>query len=168
MKYAGKTIDGPSFDVIVFPRLDGDIVFKCQCVLDYEPFRKICPLPEPPKIMRKGETVYSQNVEDPEYLEKLHHYSELKTHWMVLKSLEATESLEWDTVDFANPETWSNYTDELLKGGFTDSQIAKIINTVAAVNGLNDKMMEEAKKRFLAGQQVQNKQNSLQDEQPST
>jgi len=167
MRINGKVVDGPSYDVVVFPRIDGDVVFKCQCVLDYEPFLKLVPAPEPPKIMRRGETQYSVNLEDSTYTAALEKYSELRTHWMILKSLEATDDLGWDTVDMAEPDTWKNYPEELLKAGFTDSQIARIINTCAAVNGLNEKMMDEAKQRFLAGLRAKPQQSSPTEEPAS-
>lgn len=168
MKIKGKKLDGPGGDVIVFPRIDGDVVLKVGCVLDYEPFTKMIPVPKPPQIMLRGQTQFSPNIEDPEYNKELDKYSALKTHWMVLKSLEINDDLEWETVDMADPETWSNYVQELEASEFCDNHIAKIINTVAAVNGLNEDMMEAAKKRFLAIQLVQDQQSSLQDAAANT
>ncbi len=162
MKINGKQLDSPGGDIIVFPRIDEDIILKVGCVLDYEPFNTMIPLPKAPQILLRGQTQYSPNVEDPEYNKALDKYSALKTHWMVLKSLEANEDLEWETVDMTDPETWGNYIQELETGGFCDNHVAKIINTVAAVNGLNEDMMEAAKKRFLAMQLAQEQQSSLQ------
>ncbi len=168
MKINGKQLDSPGGDILVFPRIDEDIVIKIGCVLDYEPFNVMIPLPKPPKVQLRGQTAWTPNVEDPKYNEELDKYSALKTHWMVLKSLEINEDLEWETVDMADPETWKNYIKELETGGFCDNHVAKIINTVAAVNGLNEDMMEAAKKRFLAMQLAQEQQSSLQDAADST
>jgi len=168
MKINGKKIDGPSLDYVVFPRPEGDIVFTISCVLDYEPFTKLCPLPEPPKIQHRGSTEWIPNFEDDKYIESIRHFSEKRTHWMVLISLSATPNLEWETVDMMDSSTWGNYVDELTQGGFTDAQVAKIINSVSAINGLNERMMEDAKKRFLAGKLADELQNSQEVERPST
>ena len=168
MKINGKKLDGPSVDYIVFPRMDGDIVFTISCVLDYDQFNELCPIPEPPKIQYRGSTDSVPNFKDPKFIESIEEFSQKRTHWMVLKSLEASSDLEWDTVNMMDSSTWGNYIDELTEGGFTDAQVAKIINSVSSLNGLNERMMEDAKKRFLAGKLVNNLQNSQEVEHPST
>jgi hypothetical protein len=167
MKIKGKKLDGPNYDVIVFPRLDGDIVLKVACVLDYTPFTDMIELPVAPKIQLRGQA-WKPNIDDPTYNEAINKYSELKTHWMVLKSLEINEDLEWETVDMSDTETWGNYSKELEDSGFADLHIAKIINAVASINGLNDDMMEAAKERFLAAQLVEERQNYQKDVAVST
>ena len=163
MKINGKKLDGPNYDIIIFPRIDGDIVLKVACVLDYTPFTDMMSVPEAPKIQLRGQTAWTPNTADPKYNEAISKYSEYKTHWMVLKSLEINEDLEWETVDLTDPDTWGNYTTELEESGFADQHIAKIINKVAAINGLNDDMMEAAKERFLAEQLANEQQSFLKD-----
>jgi len=163
MKINGKKLDGPNYDILAFPRVGGDIIIKIQCVLDYTPFTDMIELPIAPKIQLRGQKDWKPNVEDPKYNEAIGKYSELKTHWMVLKSLEINDDLEWETVDMADTETWGNYVKELEESGFADMHIAKIINSVASINGLNDDMMEAAKERFLAGELAEQLQNSLKD-----
>jgi len=163
MKINGKKLDGPNYDVIVFPRIGGDIVFKVQCVLDYTPFEKMMPTPKPPTIQRRGQKEWTPNFEDPEYNKEILKYSEYKTHWMMLKSLEINEDLKWETVDMADPETWGNYITELEEAKFADTHIVKILNAVTAINGLNEDMLDAAKERFLVAQSALELRSSQQD-----
>ena len=116
MKIKGKNIEAPSEEVIVFPRNDGNIVFKAKPVKGYEDFDKVCPAPQPESIMKPG-GAQSQDVENPKYKKALDDWAGQKTHWMILKSLSATDDLEWDTVDMSKPETYENYIKELEECG---------------------------------------------------
>jgi len=150
MKINGKIIEGPKPEVIVIPKSEEEYVFKAMPVLDYEEFEKLCPTPRPPeKVLKGGET--QLDVNDKEYSKKLTEWSECKVSWMTITSLKATEGLEWDTVDMSNPETWNNYITE-LKASFTDAEVQLIINLVYTACGLNQEKIDEATKRFLAGQ----------------
>lgn len=151
MKIHGKSLSGPNIEVVVFPRPSGDVVFKAQAVLEYEEFTKLNPQPEPPKVMRRGGAV-SADVTDKKYVEAHNAWAESRTHYMILKSLEATEGLEWETVVMADPETWPLYQQELTDAGFTAPDIARIVNCVVDACGLNQKKIDEATARFLAGQ----------------
>jgi len=152
MKIQGMTIDGPAIETVVIPRGDKEIVFKAQAILDYEDFYKMCPVPEAPEVLKPGGETY-RNVEDKTFKEAVTVWASRKTDWMIIKSLAATDALEWDTVVMEDPETWGNWKEELAQV-FTDGEIATLINTVFDVCGLNQKKIEEATKRFLAGQEA--------------
>ncbi len=149
MKIHGKKLDGPNVEVLVIPRQDGDIVFKAEAILDYEPFEKACPLPQPPSILRPG-GVHSQDTEDPKYKEAIQEWATLKMNWMIVKSLEPTEGLEWETVNMSEPETWDGFRQELEDGGFTVAEVTRLVGLVLDVNGLNQAKIDEATSRFLA------------------
>lgn len=151
MKILGKKIIGANIEVVVIPRPEGNLVFKAQAVLDYEPFEKMNPLPQAPEIVRPG-GVRSRDVEDKGYNEKLNQWAQQKTHWMVLKSLEATSGLEWETVNLSEPSSWVNYQQEMVDSGLAPAEIARIIDCVTIACGLNQKKIDEATQRFLAGQ----------------
>ena len=151
MKIHGKKISGPNIEVVVFPRNDGDIVFKAQAVLDYTEFDKLNPMPEAPTIMRRG-GVLSKDTTDAKYIAAIDAWSESRTHFMVLKSLEATPGLEWETVKMPVPDTWNLYQQELNDSGFSPAEMARIVNCVVDACGLNQKKIDEATERFLAGQ----------------
>lgn len=160
MKIAGRNLTIPNIEIIVLPRQDGpngecnDIVIKAQGILDNTEFDKILPQPQPPKQIAKGGAV-TYDVKNPIYLANLSSFGEKRMAWIVLKSLEATEGLTWDTVDMGNPETWNNYRTELKEANFSDVEIVRIVNTVMAANSLNEERLDEARKRFLASEQVQ-------------
>ena len=151
MKINGKKLDGPNVEVIVIPRQSGDLVFKARALLSFDEHDKINPQPEPSTILRPG-GIKSKDVEDPKYITKLDEWATQKYQWVFLKSLEATPGLEWETIDMANPLTWKNYTKEMAEGGLSPSEIVRIEICVTDACGLNQQKIDEATKRFLAGQ----------------
>lgn len=167
MKINGKTFEGPSKQIVVIPLGDEDVVFTVKCVLDYTDFEALCKTPEPRKLTTpKGDSKLF--LDDPDYKVKVAEYALKRTHYMVLKSLEDTEGLEWDTVDFSDPETFGNYSDDLTKAGFADAHIGYLVNQIIAVNGMDEEMLKEAKKRFLATQQASGLPNSQKVEPSNT
>lgn len=152
MKLGGKKIEGPNVETIVIPRTDGrsDIVFKAQAVLDYAEFDRLCPRPTPPiKMLRGGER--QADYEDEAYKKRLNEYGLKRMAWMSLKSLEATEGLEWETVDLGNPNTWLKFEDELTDSGFSDPELQRIRNGVFTANCLNENLVELARQSFFTG-----------------
>src|SRR3954452_21424608 len=114
MKIGGKTPSGPNVEYCILPRGDDpndSIVFKAQAVLDMSNFDKICPPPKPTKKNVKG--VWIEDVERADYKALLEIYGNKRMIYMILKSLEATEGLEWDTVDLSDSSTWENYQKDL-------------------------------------------------------
>lgn len=153
MRYKGKTYSGPNVEVLVLPRKDEDFVIKARAVLDVSEFDKLVPPLKPPMIQRPGKRP------EPDFTDKDYRLAnagrDLKfADYFTLKSLEATEDLEWDTVDMGNPDTWGNWKKELEQAGFAPREIIRIIELVNSVNALDDKKFEEAKARFLATQGV--------------
>lgn len=168
MKIAGKKLDGPNVEVVVFPRQSGDIVIKAQAVLDESEFRELCPSPEAPIITRRDGTKF-RDTDDKKYDEELSKWARRKVAWTMIKSLEATEDLEWETVSINDPETFENVNKELGEAGFTQAEQVRIMDAVNQVNGLDQSKIEEATKNFLATQgAVQNGQSSQGSEQSST
>jgi hypothetical protein len=163
----GKKIEKPEDEVIVIPRKQGDIVFKAQAVTDYKEFEQLCPPPNPPEVIRPG-GIRSRDPNAPEYLKALDEWARNKTAWMILKSLSATEGLKWETVDMSKPETWQNYFTELVDSGFLPAEIFSITDTVMSACGLNQKKIDEAMERFLAGQQVPQGSVSSQNTEQNT
>ena len=151
MKIAGMELAGPRIETLVLPRQDKDIVIRAQAVLDFDEFEKMCEEPKPEMRMVPGGGKVPV-ITDEKYVEALTKFAALKTHWMVLKSLEATPDLEWETVDKSDPTTWGNYKDELKAAGFSFAEAAMIVRTVTDACGLNQAKIEEATALFLAGQ----------------
>jgi hypothetical protein len=169
MKLGGEKFVKPNLEIIVIPRGDGeDIVFKAGPVGNMDDFEKLCPLPEPPVKMYPGGRK-SQNVKDEGYQKKLAEHAELRFHFMAIQSLKMTEELEWETVDEAEPSTWTNYMDELREAGFSEVEVNRVVQGVMDANCLNEDRIEEARQRFLASQQeALEKSSTLADEPSST
>ena len=167
MKIKGKKLDGPSIEVVVIPRQSGDLVFKAEAVLDYTQCDSLNPMPKAPIRLLPG-GVRQENVEDPKYQTSVDEWATRKFYWMFITSLRATEGLEWETVKFDDPSTWENYKAEMKQAGLSPGEIARIEMCVTDACGLNQTKIDEATKRFLAGQaQVLANESSPSSEQQS-
>ena len=154
MKKHGEDIAAPEPVHVVITRGGGDpLVFQCGTVVDYEEFFDKNPRPLPPTVLVPGGG-QSVNEDDSSYLEKRQKWAGQKTSWMILKSLEATEWLSWDTIDMDNPETWESYEDEMKAALFSEHDIVRVIGGIMDANGLSQEMIDKAMESFLAGPQV--------------
>ena len=162
MKIAGKKIEGLNTVRILIGRPDGNIEFIAQGIPSYEEFNKVCPAPNPPKRTYPDGRI-EENRADPKFKEAAAEWANRKGHWTILKSLSATKDLVWETVDMENPETWEKYLKELQEAGLSEVEITKVINGIMTANGLNQVMIDEAEKRFLAGRG----QEQAEDRSPS-
>ena len=154
MKINGRIIEGPNEELVVFPRAGKEpIVFKAKAVRDMSDFEKLCPEPKPPaRMLPGGEKV--ENFEDSTYKLELQRRNDKSYAFLVLKSLQATDGLEWDTVKLEDASTWLNWRKELLDAGLSVTEVNRLVHAVGIANSLNEAYLEEARKRFLAGQQV--------------
>ncbi|MCK9463229.1 MAG: hypothetical protein M0R80_26710 [Proteobacteria bacterium] len=153
MKIGERTL-GPQVRILVIPRQEGNVVFKAKAVLDYKAFDALVTNPVPPNIMMKGETSFKPNFKDPKYIESLDKYIGLKRDWMFIESLSVTPDLIWEKVKLEDIETWGKWSDELTEAGFTPMEINRIIGLIIEANGMDQTMIDEATKAFLAGQVV--------------
>jgi hypothetical protein len=153
MKIAGRKIEGPNVITLVLPREDGqDIVIKAQAVLDMDDFDNNYPAPLPPTIVYGKSGEIKKDVDDPAYKKKLESHNTKRFSYMILKSLEATPELEWETVNMADPETWGNYESELKEAGFSNAERNRISMAVFDANALNETKLKEALARFIKSQ----------------
>src|SRR4051812_7874133 len=137
MKLLGKKITGPNIEICVLPRGEDVIVFKAQAVLDMSPFELMCGRPKPPvKIVKGGKRV--DDFESPQYQLELDKYAQNRVNYMILKSLQATEGLEWESVDLSDPNTWANYNTELKEAGFSEIEVMRIVNATMVANCLSE------------------------------
>jgi hypothetical protein len=154
MKLASFTPTGPNVIDAIIPRGDGQqIHFRCQAVLDYEPFETLCPPPKPP-IMTFPDGKTKLDYEDNKYKEKISNWGGRKIAYIIINSLNATEGLEWETVKLGDPETWENYDKELRSLYLTEAEIKYVIEKVLEANSLNEDRLEEARQSFLAARQA--------------
>jgi len=151
MKLGGRKLSNNNLEIVVIPRNDGDLVFKFRPVLSTESFDKLVKLPDIPIITDAQGT--RSLPDDPEYRKNVLAYINLKSQWMFLDSISATEGLEWETVDIGNSKTWALYTDELREAGLTEIEAQMLSRAFEKVNSLNESHLEEARNRFLASLQ---------------
>ncbi len=148
MRINGNTIS-PSIEILVLPRDTGDIIFKARGLVDkdYDDFRKLCPEPEPPWAREVGKEKV-QDITDPDYLKEFNAWVEKRFQWMYIKSLDISPGLVWETVEISNSDTWKNIDIE-LKGSLSIGEYNKVVNLVRIANALDNRKIEEAKKRFM-------------------
>lgn len=153
MKIKGMT---PGKCVEVVPIIRGDNVMNIvvEPVSDWTPFETSFPKPEPTRFRVEPGGIKKPDPEDKEYAELCTLRLEYKWYWMILKSLEKTEDLVWDTVDITDPQTWKNVDKELVDAGLTIGEIAELVDAVTHVNGLNDDRIREARENFYRMKQV--------------
>lgn len=167
MKIQGKALKGPQVVFVVIPREDGDIIFKAKAVLDLTPFEQLCPEPKPPLMLKGNQQIV--NVEAPSYKSAMASYLDKRMNWLILKSLEDSDGLEWEQVKMDDHTTWAFFREELKDAGFTIFEVNRIIAGAIEANGLSDTRMEEARKRFLLSQQApQSGSSSQKDGQKTT
>lgn len=155
MKLQGMRPEPPEAEIAVIPRDTGDLVFKCKPVFDFTDFEKACPMPKPPLVTyRGGEKM--QDIDDPKFRSKLEERGRRRMAWMIIKSLEDTEGLEWELVDPKNPKTWEKIFDELKEAYLSPSEINYIIGKVQEACRMDEDRLEEARRRFIRTQQEQN------------
>lgn len=168
MKFKGAK-PGPYTDYVVIPRAGQKFVFELRAVLSYEPFDKLVPQPKPPIVSRPG-IGDSANVEDEGFIKQLTNYNLLRNAWTYITAIRHTEGLEWETVDYANPNTWVDWDKEMSASGFSDGEIVHLMKRIWEVNGQNEEKLEEARQSFLRTLTVQENtsQTSQRDEQNYT
>lgn len=152
MKLRGTKLEEKATCPVVFERPSGAIVFTLSAVLNTSDFDKIYPEPKPPKAIKKG--IEFLNIKDPRYVAACEQRAIASTGWLVLETLKATPDLEWEKVKADDPNTWHLWKDELQEAGFSNGEIAYLVNKISEVNGLDEKRLDAARESFLSGQQL--------------
>jgi hypothetical protein len=150
MLIKGKTISLAE-EILVLPRIGGDLVFKARAVRSFEEFETMVTEPKPKMMVKAGETEAQPMVDDA-YKQKKASYGRLRLVWMIIKSLSATEGLVLETVNMDDPSTWENFWVELTSTGLSFVEQEMLVNLAQSANSMNQDKIEEARKRFLAGQ----------------
>jgi len=146
--YIDKEVEVDGVKSTIQESVDNNIKLTVVGIADDAGFEQQCAKPNPPMVLRAGGQ-QSLDLEDSGYNDELLKWAGYKAHWMILKSLAATDGLEWETVDWADPTTWGNYVQELQDTGFTPYEIAKLINAINEVNGISSLSLEKAQRSFL-------------------
>jgi hypothetical protein len=148
MKIGGKEVTGPNEEILVLPRLGGEIVIKAIAVTNVEEFEKLVPEPKAPGRLTKDGWV--PQVDDKTYRQRLAEYNQQRFAFLVVNSLVPSQ-IEWSTVQLDNPQTWMNWRKELKDAGFADVEINRITLCVMQANALDENKLREARELFLRG-----------------
>jgi hypothetical protein len=168
MKIKGVKVKGAYEEVVVIPREGRNLEFVARAISDYSALEKLCPEPKAPVRIYAGTTVEVPDLDNPQYQKEFKEWVQKKSHWMVLTSLQATEGLEWETVNMADHTTWGNYRDEMKSADLSPSEINRIIDCVSAANGMDQSKIDEATQSFLAARAEARIASSPSSEQPVT
>ncbi len=154
MRLQGQKIEGPNIEEIIIPRGNDALVFKAQAILSYDEFDALCPRPKAQVSVGKGGKRV-ERTDAPKYVDAINTWAEQRVAWMILKSLDATPDLIWDTLDLNDPSTWLNYKEEFKSSGFSEAEQVRLITGVMAANGLDEGKVEAARDSFLALRQAE-------------
>lgn len=151
MKFKGKTIAPPSPVKVEIFRDSGNVMILCGAVLGSEEFDALCPEPKAPVTTDVSTGAQRKKTEDKSYIERLATHNKLYVAFTMLKSLQATPDLEWETVDLTKPDTWLNYEVEMKKV-FTQGEINRITSGVWEANNPTSSRRQEALDSFTGSQ----------------
>lgn len=153
MKIKGKILQNANIEVVVLPRVDGDIVFKFKPVLNYDEFEELCPKPPVPTSKRAGGESF-KNPDDPDYRIALAKYSTLRYQWSFIESISATEDLEWSKIVRTDPSTWHLIDQEIDDAQILPAEKSMMIDAYNIANALDENKLQIARESFLAGVQT--------------
>lgn len=151
--YKKKKVAGLREILCVVPHANDDIGFIFKAVVDESEFDRLSPYPKP-RMMKSVKTGLTEpDLKDPLYIRACHEWGERKTHWMILNSMKDTPDWEWERVKLDDAGTWHLWRDELKEAGFNDHDILRMITAFNQAQGLDEELVQEARKRFLASSQ---------------
>lgn len=161
MRIGQVILDGPTEQVLVLPRLGGDVIIRARAVLhaDMELFHKLCPEPKAPAVMRRGDTNFSPNLEDKSYLVRLEEHGQKRFAYICIKSLEPSD-IEWEVVQLEKPNTWTQWVEELSNAGLSSVELQRVQSCVLQANALDEGKLKEARELFLRGMGKESKPSS--------
>lgn len=152
-------------EILVLPRISGDLVFKAVAVASMDPFNDVCPKPTPPMRLKKGGVREPHMSED--FLKQVENWGERRYAYICVKSLEPS-NIEWDNVDIKNPQTWTGWDKELQEAGLSDVELQRVQALVLDANSLNEAKLKEARESFLRGQGEEAETSSGPQTQPES
>lgn len=172
MKLFGRPAKAPSPVKLTIYREDEEgkpdnFDFMCGPVMDYKEFDRICPVPKAPLLtnIRTGTT--GPDVEDKRYIAKIETWSERRVQWMIIKSISHTPGLQWEQVNFSQPDSWANYESE-LKSFLTPREFDDLVNAAVEANSPTKNRRKEALENFTHTPVVEGVKDSISQKEELT
>jgi len=150
MKIGGVQVK-PALEILVLPRIDGDLVIKAKSVAIKDEFDVLCPVPTPPTVLTKNGK--KSDLEDKSFLEQCSVRDSRQWDYMILRSLEPS-NIEWERVDLDKPSTWSEWRRELVEAGLSEVEVNRVTMAVMSANSLDEEKIKAARESFLLGQEA--------------
>lgn len=138
-------------DFVVITRGLETFEIKLVPVDTYEAFNKYFREPEPPLVTFPGKGKVP-DFNDINYRDALSNYRSMRSHYIILRTLREA-NIEWEKVNPEEPTTWEHLNTELAEW-LLPGEISYLSDRIANVNALNDVMLEESRRRFLAGMET--------------
>ena len=151
LRIGNTIVDGPSEEVLVLPRLHGEVIIRTRAVTDMKPFDAMCPEPSAPKKLVKGG--FEIDYENTGYLEAIAKHGELRFAFICVKSLEPSD-IEWQRVKMDSPNTWLEWAKEMEEAGLSSVEVNRILLAVMSANSLDEAKLKAARDSFVRGMQV--------------
>lgn len=165
LKIGGQVVDGPSEEILILPRSNGDLVITARAVLSMEDFDRYVNEPKPKRAWVKGKGNIDL-TDEPQFQKEMESYGEKRFAFMAIKSLEPSD-IEWETVDVHKPETWTDWTKELKNAGLSEFEVNRIVVCIMQANALDEKKLKEARETFLRGLEEAVERSSGHQDEPS-
>lgn len=165
MRIGGVEVNGPNEEILVLPRLQGDIVIRARSVTDWGPFNAAFQSPKAPTKLVKGG--FQEDKTSPRYREQMQQYESAWYAYLAVKSLEPSE-IEWSEVSLDDPSTWTKWEAELLAAGLSVQEVNRIAVCVLQANSLDEMKLKQAREVFLRGQGVETPESSGPHTEPGT
>lgn len=168
MKLNGVKLTSINEVVIPIVRSTGNLYFVARAIEDPGEYDRLLKLPPPPTIEEPGKI--PQPIITKAYQKIIEGSFELYIAFYVVKSLvkiahievskdEDTEEVkqtkkydpvEWESINFADLQSYTNFRQELLDAGLNVGEITRVINGVMEANSLTESGVEKARDDFLA------------------
>jgi hypothetical protein len=173
MKLNGKKITTANEVVIPIIRTTGNLYFVARAVEDPGEYDRMLKLPPPVTVEEPGKT--PEKVQTSAYRRVIEGSFDTYIAFYVVKSLvkigtietvnkapidpddepEVTQTrvyqpVEWETIDFADLKSYTNFKQELLDAGLNVGEITRITNGVMEANSLTEAGVDRARDDFLA------------------
>lgn len=152
MKVNGKILSGPRLVRVYLPISDdGAVEFVFRALRVDERFTDVCPRPVAPLVAKPG-GVQFHDVEDAGYKTAIDSWADKKFDWEFLKSISATDGLEWSTVKDGEPETWKLWKNE-IEEAFGVNGKDFLLKSFIDAQYITEETVERARESFLTGRQ---------------
>ena len=158
-------VDGPAEEILILPRLQGEIVIRTRAVVDMKPFESMCPEPTAPKKLVKGG--FEIDYENTGYLEAISKHGELRFAYICIKSLEPSD-IGWERVKIDSPNSWPEWGKELEEAGMSSVEVNRILLAIMSANSLDESKLKAARDSFVRGMQVKSADPSSPDTERSS